>query len=66
LSTNVDGLELTRGASPPLQDAIDSKVGQYWANISATGIATIPRVKAGEYRLTLYAEGTSFSLPARL
>lgn len=31
-------------------------VGQYWANVT-DGRVHIPRVKAGTYRLTLYAEG---------
>ncbi|KAI5780971.1 galactose mutarotase-like domain-containing protein [Geopyxis carbonaria] len=30
---------------------------QYWADISASGTVTIPRVAAGTYRLTLYASG---------
>lgn len=32
-------------------------VGQYWGNVSSSGKITIPRVKAGTYRLTVYAEG---------
>ena len=30
---------------------------QYWTNVSSDGRVTIPRVQAGTYRVTLYAEG---------
>lgn len=30
--------------------------GQYWANVT-DGVIQIPHVKAGTYRLTIYAEG---------
>lgn len=40
-------------------------VAQYWTNLSSVGIATIPRVKAGEYRLTIYADGPSSSCRTR-
>lgn len=35
----------------------DTTAYQYWAEIDSAGAATIPRVKAGTYRLTIYAEG---------
>jgi rhamnogalacturonan endolyase len=35
----------------------DTTAYQYWAEIDFTGAATIPRIKAGTYRLTIYAEG---------
>ncbi|KAI1881197.1 hypothetical protein JX265_000023 [Neoarthrinium moseri] len=38
-------------------NVFDTKAYQYWAEIDATGAATIPRVKAGTYRLTIYADG---------
>lgn len=34
-----------------------AEVGQYWGNISSDGMVSIPRVKAGTYRLTMYADG---------
>ncbi|KXJ85533.1 rhamnogalacturonate lyase [Microdochium bolleyi] len=34
----------------------DSKVYQYWAEVDKAGRATIPRVKAGTYRVTVYAD----------
>jgi rhamnogalacturonan endolyase len=33
------------------------EVGQYWGNITSDGLISIPRVKAGTYRLTMYADG---------
>lgn len=38
-------------------NVFDTKAYQYWGEIDATGTVTIPRVKAGTYRLTIYAEG---------
>ena len=35
----------------------NSSVHQYWANVSSSGTVSIPRVVAGEYRLTVYADG---------
>jgi rhamnogalacturonan endolyase len=35
----------------------DGKAYQYWADISDSGSVTIPSVKAGTYRLTIYADG---------
>ena len=32
-------------------------MGQYWGNITSDGVVSIPRVKAGTYRLTMYADG---------
>lgn len=34
----------------------DGKAYQYWGNIDASGSVTIPSVKAGNYRLTVYAD----------
>ncbi|KAF2136384.1 polysaccharide lyase family 4 protein [Aplosporella prunicola CBS 121167] len=43
-------------------NAQDNKAYQYWAELKAVGdsnvaVAEIPRVKAGRYRLTVYADG---------
>ncbi|KAI2624141.1 polysaccharide lyase family 4 protein [Hypoxylon sp. NC1633] len=38
-------------------NAFDTTAYQYWAEIDKGGHATIPRVKAGTYRLTIYADG---------
>lgn len=38
-------------------NVFDTDAYQYWAEIDAQGRATIPRVKAGTYRLTIYADG---------
>jgi rhamnogalacturonan endolyase len=35
----------------------DGKAYQYWADVSSSGTVTIPSVKAGTYRLTVYADG---------
>lgn len=35
----------------------DVNAYQYWANLDDSGRATIPMVKAGTYRLTVYADG---------
>lgn len=35
----------------------DGKAYQYWGNIDASGSVSIPSVKAGTYRLTVYADG---------
>lgn len=35
----------------------DTKAYQYWDNIDDNGEVTIPRVKAGTYRLTVHADG---------
>lgn len=35
---------------------MDTKAYQYWAEIDESGRASIPRVKAGTYRLTIYAD----------
>lgn len=35
----------------------DTSAYQYWTDIDADGYATIPMVKAGTYRLTIYADG---------
>ncbi|CAG8983680.1 hypothetical protein HYALB_00004112 [Hymenoscyphus albidus] len=39
-------------------NTLDTKAYQYWAEIDpTTGLVTIPSVKAGTYRLTIYADG---------
>ncbi|KAI1102276.1 polysaccharide lyase family 4 protein [Jackrogersella minutella] len=38
-------------------NVLDTKAYQYWAEIDEGGHASIPRVKAGTYRLTIYADG---------
>lgn len=35
----------------------DGTAYQYWGNVNSTGGVRIPRVKAGTYRLTVYADG---------
>lgn len=47
-------------------NAADARAYQYWADIDAGGAVSIPRVKAGTYRLTVYADGTQFSPPLSL
>lgn len=41
---------------PPPGADVAIGVGQYWANVT-DGYVHIPRVRAGTYRLTVYAEG---------
>ncbi|KAF2713469.1 polysaccharide lyase family 4 protein [Pleomassaria siparia CBS 279.74] len=61
-------VDLPKGAKSPVavlaqnevdfQDNVyDTKAYQYWGDISANGEITIDRVKAGTYRLTVYADG---------
>ncbi|KAI8934784.1 hypothetical protein NX059_008471 [Plenodomus lindquistii] len=61
-------VNVPRGAQNPIailtepghdyQDNVfDTKAYQYWSEISSSGEVTIPRVKAGSYRLTIYATG---------
>jgi rhamnogalacturonan endolyase len=38
-------------------NVFDAKAYQYWGDIPSNGEVTIPRVKAGKYRLTVYADG---------
>lgn len=38
-------------------NVFDTKAYQYWTEIDAEGYATIPMVKLGTYRLTVYADG---------
>lgn len=38
-------------------NVFDTDAYQYWAELDARGRASIPMVKAGEYRLTIYADG---------
>ncbi|KAH7075918.1 polysaccharide lyase-like protein family 4 [Paraphoma chrysanthemicola] len=38
-------------------NVFDTKAYQYWGSIDESGEVTIPRVKAGTYRLTVYADG---------
>ncbi|GME49274.1 Rhamnogalacturonan lyase [Neofusicoccum parvum] len=53
---------LTKSGVDFQDNVIDTKAYQYWADLKApsgSNVATveIPRVKAGEYRLTVYADG---------
>ncbi|RSM15213.1 hypothetical protein CEP52_000867 [Fusarium oligoseptatum] len=61
-------VDLPKGAKNPIavlaqsgvdfQDNVfDVNAYQYWANLDGNGRATIPMVKAGTYRLTVYADG---------
>ncbi|KAF2766955.1 rhamnogalacturonate lyase [Teratosphaeria nubilosa] len=61
-------IRLPRAARRPLavlsangfdfQDNVfNTSAGQYWADINPDGLVEIPRVKAGTYRLTVYADG---------
>jgi rhamnogalacturonan endolyase len=61
-------VDLPKGAKNPIailtqngvdfQDNVyDTKAYQYWKDISASGEVNIDRVKAGTYRLTIYADG---------
>ncbi|KAM0279831.1 hypothetical protein ACHAQH_004382 [Verticillium albo-atrum] len=61
-------VDLPEGAKKPIavlsqngvyfQDNVfDTKAYQYWTDIDEEGYATIPMVKEGTYRLTIYAEG---------
>lgn len=38
-------------------NVFDTKAYQYWAEVSSNGKVSIDRVKAGNYRLTVYADG---------
>ena len=38
-------------------NAADARAYQYWADVDAAGTVSIPHVKAGTYRLTVYADG---------
>ncbi|ORY62975.1 family 4 polysaccharide lyase [Pseudomassariella vexata] len=38
-------------------NVFDTKAYQYWVELNNDGTATIPRVKNGTYRLTIYADG---------
>ncbi|KAF2682161.1 polysaccharide lyase family 4 protein [Lentithecium fluviatile CBS 122367] len=38
-------------------NVFDTKAYQYWADVDENGRVSIPRVKAGKYRLTVYADG---------
>ena len=38
-------------------NAVKADSSQYWADISPDGTTVIPRVRAGTYRLTIYADG---------
>lgn len=40
-------------------NSVDTTAYQYWANIT-DGSVEIPRVKAGKYRLTVFADGVFF------
>lgn len=38
-------------------NVFDTDAYQYWADMDSNGCVSIPRIKAGTYRLTVYAEG---------
>ncbi|KAL5389165.1 hypothetical protein DPSP01_002479 [Paraphaeosphaeria sporulosa] len=48
---------LTESGRNYQDNVYDAKAYQYWSEIDNRGKVTIPRVKAGEYRLTIYADG---------
>jgi rhamnogalacturonan endolyase len=48
---------LTESGQNFQDNVFDSKAYQYWEDIPSNGVVTIPRVKAGKYRLTIYADG---------
>ncbi|CAE6450587.1 unnamed protein product [Rhizoctonia solani] len=61
-------VNLPKGAKKPIAvlsvsgydfqaNEVDTKAYQYWGDIQSDGSITIPRVKAGNYRLTVYADG---------
>ncbi|KAI1180316.1 polysaccharide lyase family 4 protein [Nemania sp. FL0916] len=61
-------VQLPKGAKRPLAvlsengsdfqlNVFDTKSLQYWADVDVDGTVTIPRVKAGTYRLTVFADG---------
>lgn len=39
-------------------NALDPKAYQYWGSLDANGKISLARVKAGTYRVTVYAKGT--------
>jgi len=56
MQDNVDySMSPSLSATPPCR-SLTIGVGQYWANVT-DGLIQIPHVKAGTYRLTIYAEG---------
>ena len=50
-----DNVDYSMFPAPPCR-WLTIGVGQYWANVT-DGLIQIPHVKAGTYRLTIYAEG---------
>ncbi|KAF2445561.1 polysaccharide lyase family 4 protein [Karstenula rhodostoma CBS 690.94] len=48
---------LTESGRNYQDNVYDDKAYQYWGEIDTKGNVVIPRVKAGEYRLTIYADG---------
>ncbi|KAF8713266.1 polysaccharide lyase family 4, partial [Rhizoctonia solani] len=61
-------INLPKGAKRPIAvlsvsgydfqaNEVDTKALQYWGDIKSDGTISIPRVKAGNYRLTVYADG---------
>ncbi|CAE6486760.1 unnamed protein product, partial [Rhizoctonia solani] len=61
-------INLPKGAKRPIAvlsvsgydfqaNEVDTKALQYWGDIKPDGAISIPRVKAGNYRLTVYADG---------
>ncbi|PGG95777.1 hypothetical protein AJ79_09877 [Helicocarpus griseus UAMH5409] len=47
---------LTVGGANYQDNAVDTKAYQYWGDIDESGKVSIPRVKAGTYRLTIFAD----------
>ncbi|WVQ83761.1 hypothetical protein IAT38_005905 [Cryptococcus sp. DSM 104549] len=54
-ATNAKLVIAQEGVDP--QDNVDWTTRQYWANVSSDGSVSLPRVIAGTYRVTVYAEG---------
>jgi rhamnogalacturonan endolyase len=48
---------LSHNGVGPQDNAQNVSAYQYWGDVSDSGELTIPRVKEGTYRLTVYADG---------
>lgn len=48
---------LSHDGLDPQDNAQNTSAYQYWGDVSKSGQLTIPRVKEGTYRLTVYADG---------
>ncbi|KAL1595132.1 hypothetical protein SLS60_009820 [Paraconiothyrium brasiliense] len=52
------GIAILTESGRNFQDNVyDNKAYQYWSEIDSRGAVAVPRVKAGTYRLTIYADG---------